>query len=478
METPPSPLARLEPPRPSSIDSAAMTLIVVLLISCVLHAVFSRARQYRTDTLYGRANGCQLPPELSKRWPLGIDRIIELWQSDSEGHLLAHLCSVAAKEYEPGNNGYQYLLFGPRTFHVLHPKNVEVLLSTNFKGVLWLGARPSVFATLLGNGIFTQDGVAWKHSRELLRKQFARAQHRDLHHFHDHVSNMIACMPKDGTVDLQPLFFNLTLDIATELLFGKSVYSLRAGIDQAEGNRGFAANFNLAQEGLAKRFRLVPFHFLYNPPSFWKACHGVHQFLEQYIQEGGFTRNSLSQSEEEHGSASWFIRQLAEKSGSKTDIRNQLLNVLLAGRDTTACCLSWTFRLLVRHPDRMTRLRHEIKEVMSDETNPTREQIRRMHFLTCLIKESLRLYPPVPLNNREAVRTTILPTGGGAGGTSPILVRKGEVVRLLQNFPIIELPEGERIEPVGTERQKLTLVLSSADGCRMRVSQNGPAEDI
>ena len=148
----------------------------------------------------------------------------------------------------------------------------------------------------------------------------------------------------------------------------------------------------------------------------------------------------------------------------------------------------------------------------------------------CLL--GLRLYPPVPLNNREAVKTTVLPTGGGVDGKSPMLVRKGElvvfsqyvnsrkkniygsdadnfrperwetgemkdigwayfpfsggprrclgedfalmevyytVVRLLQALPVIELPEGEPIEPVGTERQRLTLVLSSADGCRAAV---------
>lgn len=145
---------------------------------------------------------------------------------------------------------------------------------------------------------------------------------------------------------------------------------------------------------------------------------------------------------------------------------------------------------------------------------------------------ALRLYPSVPLNSREAIRTTILPTGGGPEGTSPILVRKGELVivsqyvnsrkkniygpdaddfrperwetgeldaigwayfpfnggprrclgedfalmevsytlvRLVQTFPSIRLPPGEAVEPVGTERQTLTLVLSSADGCRVAV---------
>ena len=209
-------------------------------------------------------------------------------------------------------------------------------------------------------------------------------------------------------------------------------------------------------------------------------------------------------------------------------------------------------RLLVRHDSVMNRLRSEIYSVMGESEHPSREQIRRMPYLACVIKESksirdhrmvfelmlqpegLRLYPPVPLNNRQAVKTTILPTGGGPDGHSPILVRKGElvvfsqyvnsrkknifgseadyfcperwegeqlanigwaffpfsggprqclgedfalmevsytIVRLLQAFPVITLPEGEQVEPVGTEKQRLTLVLSSADGCRVKVER-------
>ena len=199
------------------------------------------------------------------------------------------------------------------------------------------GCRPDVFGPLLGDGIFTQQGAAWKHSRELLRKQFARIQYQDLYHFAEHVDNLIACIPANGTVDLQPLFFSLTLDTTTALLFGQSVYSLRAGIDQDSANREFAESFNVAQEGLAKRFRIVPFHFLYNPRGFRNACARVHRFVERYIE----TRN-LEEKESSASYSSWFIDRVTNESASDTDIRDQLLNILLAGRDTTACCLSWT----------------------------------------------------------------------------------------------------------------------------------------
>lgn len=148
-------------------------------------------------------------------------------------------------------------------------------------------------------------------------------------------------MPSSGVVDLQPLFFNLTLDTATALLFGKSVYSLKADTEQDASNKLFAESFNIAQEGLAKRFRIAPWHFLYNPPAFQKACANVHRFVEQYIDSLNLGEND-SLDDKSYG----FIKQVALESASKQDLRDQLLNVLLAGRDTTACCLSWTLYVL------------------------------------------------------------------------------------------------------------------------------------
>ncbi|KIW00620.1 uncharacterized protein PV09_07816 [Verruconis gallopava] len=503
-------------------------LLLVGVLTYALQALARAYLDYRADSALGKAHGCQLPAELPKKWPLGIDRIKELWDSNADGRLLAFLCSIA-KDYEPINNLYQYLLIGPRAYHVLHPANIETLLSTNFKDYNF-GSRPSVFAPLLGNGIFTQEGLAWKHSRELLRKQFAKIQYQNFEHFKPHVDNLIGCLPEHGVVDLQPLFFNLTLDTTTALLFGRSIFSLRAGIDQDAENKEFAECFNIAQEGLAKRFRIAPFHRLYSPPSFRRACKKVHRFVENYIKE----REAQRETEVQESSRSWFLDQLAAESKSREDLRDQLLNVLLAGRDTTACALSWTFRLLVRHPEALDRLRREITSIIGRSEAPSRSDVRKMPFLSCIIKESLRLYPPVPLNNREAARTTILPTGGGPDGTSPILVRKGEmvvfsqyvncrmlslygkdaysfrperwetgeltnigwayfpfnggprqclgedfalmqlsytIIRILQAIPEIKMPEGEKWEAVGTERQRLTLVLSSADGCRVKISR-------
>ena len=453
-----------------------------------------------------------------------------MFKEDAQGHLLQFFSSVA-DEYEPRNMVSQMFLFGPRTHHVIDPVNVEAILSTNFHDY-GFGLRHQVFAPLLGNGIFTQEGSAWKHSRELLRSQFVRTQYQNLDGFHEHVDNLLACLPDQGVIDLQPLFFRLTLDTTTDLLLGKSSYSLMTHKNSNSGASDFARDFDAAQKGLAIRFRLGPLYFLYNPAQFRQSCDGVHRFIEDYITDHSREKKAVG-----FDMPDSFVNQLDKETTDRSALRDQLLNILLAGRDTTACCLSWTVRLIVRHPQVMQRLREEIRSALGTEfeVRPTRDEIRKMHYLSSVIKESLRLCPPVPMNNRTARKTTLLPRGGGFDGKSPVLVRGGEmvsfgqyvnarrksiwgaeadvfrperweghetsnpfgwgyfpfhggprtclgqdfatmevaytIVRLLQAFPQMGLPTGEKIERIGTERQRVTLVLTSADGCRVSLGR-------
>ena len=87
----------------------------------------------QADLDLAQKHNCQLPPELKKKWPLGIDRLKQIWDANSAGCLLKFFCDVA-KDFEPLNNSYQFFLVGPRTFHILDPKNVSTILSTNFTG--------------------------------------------------------------------------------------------------------------------------------------------------------------------------------------------------------------------------------------------------------------------------------------------------------------------------------------------------------
>lgn len=146
----------------------------------------------------------------------------------------------------------QYCLHSLKVSASSSNEHFSRLLSVEFG----FGPRREIFDPLLGDGIFTQEGVAWKHSRELLRPQFARNQYKDLSVFKEHMDNLISNIPtKGGIVNLQPLFFRFTLDTTTAFLFGESVYSLSPdrSLDESE----FANAFNIAQGYMARRFRLL-----------------------------------------------------------------------------------------------------------------------------------------------------------------------------------------------------------------------------
>ncbi|KAI4208911.1 MAG: hypothetical protein LQ351_008099 [Letrouitia transgressa] len=136
-----------------------------------------------------------------------------------------------------------------------------------------------------GEGIFTQDGAAWKHSRDLLKPQFARSHYRDLDIFREHIDNLISWIPGNGLpVDLQPLFFRFTFDTTTALLFGKSVYSLKR--DASDEEKTFAESFDIAQQYLVKRYRLLDLYFLIGGRKFIRACESVHAFVDNIAAQG------------------------------------------------------------------------------------------------------------------------------------------------------------------------------------------------
>jgi len=88
-------------------------------------------------------------------------------------------------------------------------------------------------------------------------------------------------------------------------------------------------------------------------------------------------------------------------------IRDIIVNFLIAGRDTTATLLTWTTYLLAKHPDIRKKLLDEIKEL--DEH--TFQKINKLEYLDWVLKESLRLYAPVPGVSRTALNDDVLPDG-------------------------------------------------------------------
>ena len=233
---------------------------------------------------------------------------------------------------------------------------------------------------------------------------------------------MLNAIPRDGsTVDLSELFFRLTMDSATELLFGESTDSLTKN-----SAGGFAVAFGNGQNFIANESRWGRWAKLFPAnKSFEKDRTYVHDFVDYYVDKGLAKRNELL-SEKTPSGRYVFIDELVRQTTDRVRIRSELLNILLAGRDTTASLLTNVWYTLSKRPDIWAKLQDEIAEL--DGGKPSFEQMKNLKYLKALLNESLRMHPVVPSNSREAVEDTTLPVGGGPDGRAPIFVRKGDLV--------------------------------------------------
>lgn len=146
------------------------------------------------------------------------------------------------------------------------------------------------------------------------------------------------------------------------------------------------------------------------------------EFADKYVEE-----EISSKCQTSNPTRYSFLDGLLLATDDRVAIRSELLNILLAGRDTTATLLNNIFFELPRHPEILARLRQEVAEHVGS-GQPTYEQLKEMKYLRAVINESQRLYPIVPFNSRQALQDTILPRGGGANGDAPILIPKGAYV--------------------------------------------------
>lgn len=322
-------------------------------------------------------------------------------------------------------NTMQMVVLGRHIHFTIEPENLKHIQAIDFKKWSLGIRRKQGFRQLLGDGIFTTDGAEWQHSREMLRPNFVRSQVGDLATFETHVSHLIDSLPKDGaTVDLSERFFRLTIDSATEFLFGESTQSLTRGSDQA-----FAVAFNRGQEHIAKLSRFGMFAWLLvRDPQWEKDRDFVHGFVDYYVQKGLAKRSELLAGKPSTGESGRyiFLDELVRQTTDPIRIRSELLNILLAGRDTTASLLTNVWFMVSKRPDIWNKLQAEVASLQG--RKPTFEQLKELKYLRALLNESLRLHPVVPANSREATEDTTLPVGGGPNGTAPIFIKKGTLV--------------------------------------------------
>nr|AIY55344.1 cytochrome P450 monooxygenase CYP52-N3 [Wickerhamiella domercqiae] len=381
-----------------------------------------------------------VPRELS--WPLGIPTTIGVFSNIKKD---LHLQVLAAYDLSRSYKTSLRQSLGTWVVATRDPENIKAVLSTKFNDFS-LKERGIRLRHVIGDGIFTQDGAPWKHSRDMLRPQFSREQISRVEVLSHHIDVLIREIKKSGgNVELQRLFHLMTMDTATQFLFGESIGSLEVsgdskGIEITDPNTGdivstvdFVESYTFTNRFAMKKVFLNKWEFLANlsNPSYERHMRRVHTVLDHYVQLALKATEKYDPEDDSEKGEYYFSHELAKLTRDPLSLRNQLFNILIAGRDTTAATLSYAFHYLTKNPAIYAKVREDVLTVFpdGDASLATFEDLRKAKYLQMVIKEVLRLAPAVPTNSRTAVRDTYLPRGGGPAGNLPVFVPKGTIIR-------------------------------------------------
>ncbi|KAI9723677.1 MAG: hypothetical protein M1812_000977 [Candelaria pacifica] len=413
-------------------------LPVVTVCSFCIYSIYNRITVYLSNSRLKKEHGC-LPPKRIPQFEriLGLGLILQ----NSRHYKAKTVLEQIHELHTTLGRTWTAAVFGTTFVMTTDPENIKAILATQFEDFGLFG-RLEVLGPLLGKGIFIVDGAAWQHSRALIRPAFTKTQVADLDSFESHLQKLIAKVPTDGsTVNLAPLFFRLTLDVATDFLFGESVNSLES--EEGSKQQQFGAAFDYAQNNLGSPDTFGWQRHVFYFSKFSRSCRFVHSFIDEFVAKAQKEQQIKSQVDksatdadadddndndnEKHPKRYVFLHELSKATNDPIQIRDESLSIMMAGRDTTANLLTTTFHILSRRPDIWTKLQSSIAPLNNEAS--TYETLRNIKYLKYFINETLRLYPVVPANTRVASKNTTLPRGGGPKGTAPIFIQKGQPIQ-------------------------------------------------
>ncbi|KAF9889256.1 hypothetical protein FE257_007569 [Aspergillus nanangensis] len=401
----------------------------------------------RIAQLGGRA------PKVQFRLPYAIDFIYRSSKANKAHHDLVFFSNTMANAKgaaEVGNCKTAEVDAGvsARVVFTQDPENIKAILTGQFADYGKGESFHRDWREFLGDSIFVTDGELWSRSRHLIRPMFVRERLVDTEIFERHVQHLIPLLEGGKApggskiVDVGPLFYRYTLDAATDYLLGKGTDSLQ------NPATAFAEAFRYVQHRQALMFRLGVFGFILSKKKFREQLKVMDDFLQPYIER--VLSLSTAELDQKVSSRDTFLDALARFTRDPRILRDQLVAILLAGRDTTAATLAFCLFELSRNPGVVAKLREEILArglgVGPTGKKPSYNDLKDMKFLNGVLHETMRLYPVVPFNVRFSLNDTTLPRGSGADGRSPVGVREGTRIiystMIMQRNPEFYPPPG------------------------------------
>jgi cytochrome P450 len=289
--------------------------------------------------------------------------------------------------------------FPMRSFLVTNPAGVKHILQENHRNY-WKGSLFAKLKRIAGEGLVFSDGDLWRRQRQLVQPAFHR----------DRIAAM-ADMMTGATAEMldrwqAPAASGQSLNVATEMstltlqIVAKALFGTDLGDDEVVFTDAVSGGLAYANY-LMNHFLALP---LIVPTRANRAGRRaiatlddiVWKIIARHRLEGGDRGDLLSM---------LIGARDAETNEAMTDrqLRDEAVTFLVAGHETTAVALCWTWHLLSIHPNAERRLHAEVDDVLGKRT-PTLSDLPNLPFARMVLEESMRLYPPVWATARQSFK--------------------------------------------------------------------------
>jgi cytochrome P450 len=298
--------------------------------------------------------------------------------------------------------------FGPRrVFLASDPNLIEQVLVTDARHYIkHFGAR--MYKPVLGNGLVTSEGDFWLRQRRLSQPAFLK--NRVLSYapmMGDLARKMLDTWKPGMMVDIHYEFSGLTSAIALKTLFG---------LDDSGDREKFVETLRLAFDLMSLRFRslirLPDWFPSWSNIKLRRAVRKLKEVVDGFIAAGRErvkVREEKGDGKSSDNSPEDLLARLVtarDDDGTRmTDeqLRDEAMTLYLAGHETTALTLSWSWYLLSQHPRVEEKLAAEWQRVLAGRT-PSPDDLPNLPYTDAVLTEAMRVYPPVYLIGREATK--------------------------------------------------------------------------
>ena len=269
---------------------------------------------------------------------------------------------------------------------------------------------PISFRRVLGDGVLTSEGEIWRRGRRLILPAFHSDALQPLGA--KMVELTLRRMDEEwrggAEYDIVDEMTSLTFAVATEALFGFQDADL-----SAEVRDSISSGMRYASRRMYKIVRLPTWIPNRGTRAAKRLRRAIGRILDEREKRNGAEPDLLS-----------LIRGADESGGdgfTPEELKDQALTLLLAGHETTASALGWTWHLLSQNPAALARLESEIRTTLGG-TLPSADNIRALPYLEAVVQEALRLFPPVWGLTRQAVEPFSLGSRTFPTGTRVVML--------------------------------------------------------